>query len=417
MKTQPDSTPEPVALIRFKAVNFVEEQLRKGVLLAEALRQASVCPWPDQNGRCYAVRTIEDWWYSYQKGGFKALDQKGRADSGSSKAIEGTLGQWLIEQVSQHPQIPVSVLYAHWMEQGKKLPALRSVYRYLHRHGYDRSRLRSGRLESGPTKAFEVPHVNELWMVDFSPGPKIRTLEGVLTTHLCVLIDDCSRLIPFAAYYQRANTEAFHHTLKEALQRRGLPRKLYTDQGGPFVNQHTQIVCANLGIRLLHAKPYHSWSKGKIERVIQTIQQGFESTLYLAGQQANSLQMLNEKLSKWIQTGYHQRVHSAIHCSPESRYQEQLASLRNLEAQPEELERLFFTRADRTVRKDGTVRIDGVLYEVDLSLRTLRVQLRFDPFTLARIEVWHRDRFVGLTTRANLHLNSDLEGGLSYEKQ
>jgi len=32
------------------------------------------------------------------------------------------------------------------------------------------------------------------------------------------------------------------------------------DQGRPFVNHHARIVCANLGIRLLHAKPDHAWS-------------------------------------------------------------------------------------------------------------------------------------------------------------
>jgi len=33
-----------------------------------------------------------------------------------------------------------------------------------------------------------------------------------------------------------------------------------------FVSQHLQTVCANFGIRLIHAKPYVAWSKGKIER-------------------------------------------------------------------------------------------------------------------------------------------------------
>ena len=410
-----DQNSELVALTRFKAVNFIEEQLRNDVVLAEALRQATVRPWPDSSGRCYALRTIEDWWYIYQKTGFKGLDRKPREDRGRSKVITGPLGEWIIEQVCAHPKIHVSVLYAHWLEQGKELPSLRSVYRYLHRHGYDRSRLRSGRIESGPTKAFEVAHVNELWMVDFSPGPTIRTSQSVLTTHLCVLIDDCSRLIPFAAYYPRANTEAFHQTLKEAVLRRGLPRKLYTDQGRPFVNHHTKIVCANLGIRLLHAKPYHSWSKGKIERVIQTIQKGFESTLCIAGQQADSLEALNRKLSAWIQTTYHQRIHSAIGTSPESRYGQHLPTIRKLEVEGEELEALFFTRIERTVRKDGTVRIEGTLYEVDLSLRTLRVQLRFQPFRFQRIEVWYQDRFLGTARRANLQLNSELGGSQIYE--
>ena len=36
--------------------------------------------------------------------------------------------------------------------------------------------------------------------------------------------------------------------------RHGLPLKLYADQGKPFVNHHARIICANLGIRLLHAK-------------------------------------------------------------------------------------------------------------------------------------------------------------------
>jgi hypothetical protein len=76
-------------------------------------------------------------------------------------------------------------------------------------------------------------------------------------------IDDHSWLIPFAAYFLRADTQAFHQTVKEVLRRRGLPAKLYTDQGGPFTNDHTRVACANLGIRLLHAKPYHAWSREK----------------------------------------------------------------------------------------------------------------------------------------------------------
>jgi hypothetical protein len=150
--------------------------------------------------------------------------------------------------------------------------------------------------------------------------------------------------------------------------------------------------------------------------VILSIQQGFESSLRIAGQHAESLEELNRKLSAWIQTVYHQRVHRSIQTTPESRYQQQLAGVRKLDADLDELEALFFTRIERTVRKDGTVRIDKKLYEVDLSLRTLRIQLRFNPFTLARIEVWYQDRFIGCAQRANLHLNSDLEGGQAYEK-
>jgi putative transposase len=417
MKKQTEQDAVTVALTRFKAVSSIEEHVRRGVGLAAALREASLCPWPDEAGRCYAVRTIEDWWYNYRREGFGGLEVKRRSDRGASRSINAETGRWLVEQVCANPKIPFKVLYAHWGREGRELPPLRSAYRHLARHGYDRRSLKAGRLESGPSKAFASAYVNELWMVDFSPGPSIRTAQGrVLRTQLCVLIDDASRLIPFAAYYPNGDTEAFLDTLKEAVRRRGVPVKLYTDQGKPFVNRHASVVCANLGVRLLHAKPYHAWSKGKVERVIQTIQRGFESTLSITGNQAASLEELNRKLSCWIQVTYHQRVHSSTGMTPEARYLQQLPQLRRIETDGIAFEALFYTRIERTVRKDGTVRIGGKLFEVDLSLRAMRVELRFDPFKLDRIEVWCREALVCLARPVDLHLNSETGGSQSYEE-
>jgi len=405
MKGSNSKNRELVALIRFKAVNYVEDRVREGWRVAEAFRLASQRPWPDERGRCYAVRTLQDWYYAYRKGGFEALRTSPRSDLGRSRRIDAELGRWMIEQVCAHPHLEVKVLYQRWRRDRARLPSLRTIYRYLRTQGYDRESLRRGRLASGPTKAFEAPHVNDLWMVDFSPGPRLRREDGSSPrTHLCVLIDDHSRLIPFAGYYPAANTEAFHHALREGILRRGLPLKLYTDRGGPFTNHHTQVVCANLGIRLLHAKPYHSWSKGKCERVIQTIQNGFESTLELDGRPA-TLADLNRRLSLWLQTVYHQRVHRSTQMSPEARYQLAIGSIRTLSADID-VDRLFYTHIERTVRKDGTIHIDNRLYEVHLGLRALRVDVHFDPFSRQRIEVWHQGKFVCLARLANLSSNS-----------
>ena len=70
---KPDSHSATLALTRFRALNYVEDQRRAGRALAAALRAASLRPWPDDHGDYYAVRTLEDWWYAYQKGGFDAL--------------------------------------------------------------------------------------------------------------------------------------------------------------------------------------------------------------------------------------------------------------------------------------------------------------------------------------------------------
>lgn len=413
----PHELNQTTALTRFRALNFVEDVQRSGYPLAEALRQASLHPWPDENGDYYAVRTLEDWWYAYKEGGFNALVPAPRSDQGKSRVLDETTATWVLEQVTQNPTVPLKVLYAHW-KQNPSLPALPSLsvlYRYLRRQGLDRKSLRSGRLESGPTKAFEAPQVNDLWMVDFSPGPTLSVNGKALSTQLCVLVDDHSRLIPFAAYYPQANTEAFHHAFKEAILRRGLPRKLYTDNGKPFINAHTHVVCAQLGVRLLHAKPYHSWSKGKCERLIQTIQSNFESTLRLEGNAAHSLEELNTKLCAWIQTVYHQRPHSSTGQSPEYRYQQAAKSLRHWDER-DDIEPLFYQRLERTVRKNGTIRLDGELYEVPLSLRALKVQLRLDPWRRTRLEVWYQNKFMGLARKAPLHLNAENGGSHAYER-
>lgn len=409
--------PDRGALLRLRIINWIEERVEHGGCpLAQALREASSRPWPDaDSGQCYAVRTLEDWWYAYRKDGFTALCPQPRSDAGRSRSIDEAAGLRLIELVQKYPEMPLKVWWRHAQKEGEALPPLSTAYRYLRKHGYDRKGLARGRTQTGPTKAFEAARVNDLWMTDFSPGPKIRTGEGaLLATQLSVIIDDCSRLVTFAFYALKADTATFLHTLKEAVLRRGVPAKLYTDQGKPFVCGHARIVCANLGIRLLHARPYHAWSKGKVERIIRTIQQQFEASLRLEGESAGELDELNAKLWRWIECEYHQRIHSATRETPLDRYRRAIGSLRELPADVK-IEPLFFTRKIRTVRKDGTVLLESVLYETPLHLRGLRVELRYDPFDLDRIEIWHDNRLVKLARRVNRVLNSELGGQPNYE--
>ena len=409
MSKDPSTPKERRALLRFEAICHLKTLRQEGIPLAECLRAASARPWPEPDGNYYSYRTLETWWYDYARSGYGGLAGKAsRGDAGKSRTIDQETGLWILDKIRENPRTPLQVLYRHWQEHGHQLPSLSSVYRFLKTQGYDRRSLRAGRLESGPQKAFEAPAPNDLWMVDFACGPTLRSAEGkAIPTQLCVLLDDHSRLIPFAGYYLAGDTASFLHALKEAVLRRGLPHKLYTDQGKPFVNHHVRIVCANLGIRLLHAKPYHAWSKGKVERLIRTIQGDFEATLRLEGGQVQSLAELNTALSRWIAHNYHLRPHGSTGMSPQERFNRAGHALRTVE-DPEKIDPLFYTRTERVVRKDGTVSLGKSLYEVNLALRALKVELRYDPFLLDRLEVWHKGSFHGLARQADLHLNSQL---------
>jgi len=419
---QPNCRAEAVALARFSLISKVQDLLTQHVPLRVALEtvaSSSAQPTRDDASRPLPMRTLEDWWYAYQRGGFAALHPKGRSDRGVPRKLTPEQEQLIVAQVKSQPAIPIKVLYRQWKQQDPKMPALSAIYRALQRHELNqRSRRYLMRQSiSGPTKAFEAPLVNELWMVDFSPGPFLHLAgqKKATPTHLCAILDDHSRVVTHAAYYLKADTRSFHHSFKEAIRRRGLPRKLYTDQGGPFTNDHTRVICANLGIRLLHAKPYHAWSKGKIERFFHTVQQDFEATLRLPGQNVGGLEELNARLADWLQTIYHVRHHEGIGMTPAERFARGSTHVRTLDPHLD-LERLFYAQLWRVVRKDGTVRLNNDLYEVDLVLRGLEVRLSFDPWTLARVQVDYRGQNFGLARKVDRHLNSQLPGGNAYEK-
>lgn len=412
---------ETLALERFGLLTKIQDALGQGMPLAQALEAAAAIPIQraDGNTRTFSVRTLEDWWYAFKKGGFAQLHPQARSDRGQFRSLTPEQEKWVLEQARSFPAVPLLVLYRQWKQKDPQLPSITSIYRLLDKHqlATKARRALSQQNFSGPTKAFETPFANDLWMVDFSPGPYLHPSDSAkaLSTQLCLLVDDHSRLVPFAAYYHNADTQSFHQTLKEAIRRRGLPAKLYTDQGQPFTSDHTRIICANLGIRLLHAKPYHAWSKGKVERLFRTIQEDFEASLRLPGQAAASLAELNAKFSRWLQEVYHLRVHSSTGMSPEARFAQHTQHLRLLDPH-QDLERLFYMKTERVVRKDGTIRLENQLYEVDLSLRSLKIQLRYDPWRLDRIEVFFRGQSFGLARLADLNFNSQLDPREQYHE-
>jgi transposase InsO family protein len=410
---------EQGALIRYAAVSYLQQLREQDIILAEALRQAAARPWADAiTGKRYAIRTLEDWWYNYQNGGFQALTNSPRKDAGQQRStFTPELQEWVLTQRQQYPLIPVKVAYLRWIDEGKELPSLSVIYRFLQAHGYHRGRPAEHDISGGPSKAFEAPYPNDLWMTDFSPGPRIITADGkIIDTHLGALIDDHSRLLPYAAYYANENTQNFHHALKQGIRRRGVPHKLYADNGSPFISNHTHIVCANLGIRLLHHKPYAAWSKGKIERVFSSIQLGFETILALPEERVQSLEELNTKFSHWLQTVYHNRQHSSTGTTPQARFQAGAEHLRQLELSENALDKLFQTRAERTVRKNGIIRINNKIYEVDLSLRGRRVEVRYDPFAPGEChpEIYHKGHYICTANPVDLHLNSQLNQRRDY---
>lgn len=402
------------ALARFAAVQMVEHAVQAGQTLHGALEHASQQPWA---GRLYAAGTIEDWLYAYRHGRFGALHDKPRSDRGQPRAMEPAEVEALRSLRREHPQLTVKALCEELrrrgqMEEGRLSTS--TVHRRLAEAGLDRRSLRAGGgASSGPTKAFEMPLPNLLWMADCMHGLPIRTGDGVQKTFLFALIDDCSRMCPHAQYYPEERLTGFLDTMRKAVEGRGIPDKLYCDNGAAFKSQHLGLVCANLGIRLLHCKPYHSWSKGKVERFFRTVQSQFQPTLLF--EPAASIEALNLRFWKWLETDYHQREHAALQGeSPSGKFARLGTSLRLVDKNAP-LDRWFYMRLKRRVRKDATFSLAGRFWEVPGHFRGQEITVYFDPVGFSRVEYGINDEVIGLARPCNKHRNAQFASSNEYD--
>ena len=247
-------------------------------------------------------------------------------------------------------------------------------------------------------------------------GITLKTADGkVIKTRLIALIDDCSRFITHAQYYENETTACFLDVFKKAVMRRGIPEKLYTDRGKIFTCTHVKGVCANLSTTLLKAKPYHSWSKGKIERFFLTLQKSFEQSLVF--DKVTSLEQLNNRLWQWIEQGYHQQVHSSLgDQSPAQRYRERSDKVRLYRGPSADFERLFYKHITRRVRKDATISIDGCLWEVPTHLRGVKVEVRYDPFiSHKQLEIYLEGKCAATASLCDKNYNAHHFKSLNYE--
>jgi transposase InsO family protein len=299
---------DALALVRHAAATWIQEALKQNFTLARATALASERTW---GGKNYSASTLETWYYLLRNQGFDALHRQARKDKGSRKALSPEACQSLLEWRQKYPQLTIKVVVRQLIEKGilqSGAFSLPSVYRFLAAHQLDARSIKRNPPSplGGPTKAFECALANQLWMTDMMFGPTLKLAGGkVIQTRLFALLDDCSRLIPHAQYYDSEKLCWFLDCLRQGLAQRGFPEKLYTDQGKIFTSYHLQIVCANLGVRICHAQPYAAWSKGKLERWFRTLQMDFEARLVI--DPVHTLEDLNARLWRWIEGEYHQR--------------------------------------------------------------------------------------------------------------
>lgn len=210
-------------------------------------------------------------------------------------------------------------------------------------------------------------------------------------------IDDHSRLIVHGAFYLSENLFSFMNAFEKALAKRGLPRKLYVDNGAAFRSHKLAFTCASPAISLIHARPYKPQWKGKIERFFKTLRGQFLPTC-----NTGSLAQLNQDFHHWLENTYHQRTHSATGMTPFERFTSKLECIRKA---PKNLKDHFRKAVYRTVFKDRTITLCGRLFEAPVALIGKRVLLLYHENEPEKVEVFFNQISYGLLVPVDLHVN------------
>jgi len=354
----------------------------------------------------YSARTIETWYYKAKNARdddpVRALQRNLRKDAGQV-FLNSPLAQHLRAQYHDHPHWTYQLHYDNLASAAQNDPSLgplcsySTVKRYMQTNGMLRKRrqpkgrpgevLARQRRENREVRSYESEYTGSLWHLDFHHGSlKVLTGNGRWQRPIALgILDDHSRLCCHLQWYLSETTEDLVHGFSQAIQKRGLPRALMTDNGAAMIADEFTAGLLSLGILQKRTLPYSPHQNAKQERLWATMEgrlmemlEGVELTL----------DFLNEATQAWVEIEYNRGVHRELAMSPVERFGKSPDVLRESPSSQaiRDAFRLQTTRIQR--QSDGTISLAGVRFEIPARFRHFRhVVVRYARWDLGRVDL------------------------------
>jgi len=264
-----------------------------------------------------------------------------------------------------------------------------------------------------PACRFEMQNFGELVQMDTS---SFRNLCGYKRLYLILTIDDYSRRILAARFHLSNSVYNNMLVLREAIERYGLFRMLYTDNDSLFnyiryqdgsrkvirgvmrdipsktppetITTEIEAALLRLGIPLLTHFPGHPRAKGKVERIFQFIERRFVKEVR---KKAGKVTQLNSFLQGWINWYNDNWVNRDTESTPAAR---SAPSVFRPLPKDINLEDVFCLKETRKVDKTNSFSYYGTNYTIDHAhnLVAFTVELHIHPHR--RIRVFHQGKFI-----------------------
>ena len=393
---------QAIGLFRFQLISpAIDDQLStraRGVLVRQVAQGWHSDPFG--NRVQFSRDTLDRWIRAWRQGGFAALVPSPRQTALRTDADILAVAAALKRENPARTAAQVQRILVTAKGWAPSQSTLLRLFHRLELPGAD------GRTNGDPVFGrFEAGDPNELWTGDALHGRRV----GGRKTYLFAFIDDHSRLVVGHRWGFAEDTVRLAAALRPALGSRGIPRNVYVDNGSAFVDAWLLRACAKLGIRLTHSTPGRPQGRGKIERLFRTVNEQFlveiadttaEELTANNTSPAAALLELNRLFTGWVETVYHQRVHTETEQQPLHRWTTgwERTGRRPQIPGTDDLAEAFRWAEFRSVTKTATVSLFSNTYQVDPSLTGRRVELVFDPFDMTDIAVNHHGKSFGKAT-------------------
>jgi putative transposase len=346
-----------------------------------------------------SARTLRRYVAAFKKGGFDALLPDERKDKGSSKAIPEEVLRIAAGLRRELPARSAERIQQLLAGEGYRV-ARSTLERHLRKQGLSGKKIQTEQKQS-ISRRFNRVGRNTLWQADLKYGPYISDpyqRNRKLKTYLVAIIDDATRLVVHAEFYDNQRLPVLEDSLRKAIIRCGCPDNMYVDNGKIFISQWLRLACARLRIRHLNTQAYSPEAKGKIERFNRTVEE-FLAEARL--EKPPTLEQLNKLFRAWLSEGYNHREHSALSGkSPAQAFAQDAKPLRF--PSPEALKDAFLWEKTPRVDKSGCFSLEGLIYEAGAEWIGKKIMVRYDPFDLSVVEVWSAGKKQKLVSPANI---------------
>lgn len=362
-KLTPKNHGEEVAVFRHGLVGeLASAELSHGERTA-ALRRLSaqrVRPPGSDTTRTYSIPTLERWLYAFKKGGLEALVPDARTDRGRGRDLDPAVRDLLCDIRREHPSVSVTLILRTLRADGRVGPDVTECT--VRRMFAEKGLARCATVDADGPKTrlrWQAERPGALCHGDVCHGPTL-TLAGRRTpVRVHALLDDASRYVVALRVASDEREETMLSLFAQAIMQHGKFDALYLDNGATYRGHILQLACARLGITLLHARPYDAPARGKMERFWRRMR---EQALDHIGQVA-SLADVEQRLRIWLTRYYQASPHAGLlGRAPETVF----AEGEKVRVSEDELRAALTVRVRRRVRRDTTVSVGGVHYEVPL---------------------------------------------------